>query len=83
MEPIARTPKQIGAALRRVRRARGLTQNALGKKIKLRQATISRLEAGEPATQLQTLCNVLLALDLEVVVRARTKGTAKDIEEIF
>ena len=46
---IARTPKQIGAAIRRLRRQRSLTQTELGAKMHVRQATISKLEAGEPA----------------------------------
>jgi predicted transcriptional regulator len=38
--------------LRRVRKQAGLTQSGLGKNIHLRQATVSRLEAGELAIQL-------------------------------
>ena len=52
MEQIARTPQQIGAAVRRVRRQQNLTQEKLGAKVTRRQATVSKLEAGEPRTQL-------------------------------
>jgi HTH-type transcriptional regulator / antitoxin HipB len=41
MSQIARTPKQIGDALRRRRRQLGLTRMKLGEKSKFRQATIS------------------------------------------
>ena len=62
----ARTAKQIGAIIRRARRNAGLTQAELGNRVGLRQATISKLEKGEPATQLSTLLDVLTALELEV-----------------
>ncbi|MGY4230021.1 HTH-type transcriptional regulator/antitoxin HipB [Bradyrhizobium sp. USDA 4503] len=80
---IARTEKQLGAILRRVRRQAGLTQSGLGKQIHLRQGTVSRLEAGEPAIQLHTLMEALAALNLELVVRTRSKATSTDIEDIF
>lgn len=82
-EQIARTPKQIGAAVRRRRRALGLNQNDVSTKMQLRQATISGLEAGEAGTQLRTLFGVLTALDLELVVRPRTKASTDKIEDIF
>ena len=83
MDQIARTPKQIGDAIRRHRRRLGLNQTSLGEKTKLRQATISAAETGEPGTQLRTLCDVMAALDLEFVIRPRTKATAHAIEDIF
>ncbi|MCF6099391.1 helix-turn-helix domain-containing protein [Mesorhizobium muleiense] len=82
-EQIARTEKQLGAILRRVRKQAGLTQGGLGDRIHLRQGTVSRLEAGEPAVQLRTLMAALSALDLELVIRPRTKGSAADIEDLF
>ncbi|UHC19923.1 helix-turn-helix domain-containing protein (plasmid) [Methylobacterium currus] len=82
-EQIARTEKQLGAILRRARKQAGLTQTSLGDRIHLRQATISRLEAGEPAVQLHTLMEALSALDLELVVRPRSQGSAAEIEDLF
>ena len=82
-EQIARTPKQIGEAVRRRRRSLGLKQSDLGEKTKLRQATISDLEAGEAGTQLRTLFDVLTALNMELVVRPRTKASTDKIEELF
>jgi HTH-type transcriptional regulator/antitoxin HipB len=83
MDQIARTAKQMGAIIHRKRRQLQLTQNALGAKIKHRQATISKLEAGEPGIRLGTLLDVIAALNLELVVRPRTKGTPEDIEGLF
>ncbi len=83
MDQIARTPKQIGDALRRRRRTLKLTQKDLGAKTSLRQATISGLEGGEPGTQLRTLFDAMTALNLEFVIRPRTKAQAEDIETLF
>lgn len=79
----ARTEKQLGAVLRTARKQAGLTQSEPGKNIYLRQGTVSRLEAGAPAVQLHTLMQALAALDLEMVVRPRSKASADDIESAF
>ena len=83
MDQIARTPKQVGAIIQRQRRKSHQTQGDLGGRIKHRQATISRLESGEPAIRLGTLLDVLAALNLELVIRTRTKSSPEDIEALF
>jgi len=83
MEQLARTPGQIGAALRRQRKLLKMSQDSLGKKTNLRQSTISNLESGDAGTRLGTLLDALSALDLELVIRTRTKGRQADIEDIF
>ena len=79
----ARSETQLGAILRRVRKQRGLTQAEVGEKTRLRQATISTLEDGAPATRLRTLMLTLAALDLELVVRQRTRSSVGEIGELF
>lgn len=83
MDQIARTAKQVGAIIRRRRRNKGLTQGDVGKKTRMRQATISRLETGESDTPLRTILDVLTALDLEIVIRKRSKASKHDIEDMF
>ena len=83
MDIIARSTRQLGAAIRRNRRHKELTQQALGELMHARQATVSKLEAGAPATQLQVLMDALAALDLELIVRPRTKSSVADIEDLF
>jgi HTH-type transcriptional regulator/antitoxin HipB len=83
MKSPARSTTQIGAILHRERRARGLTQAQLGAKTGLRQATVSKLEKGEPATRLSTLFDVLAALNLELTVTSRGKTSPKDIGDLF
>ena len=79
----ARTAKQIGAIIRRARRSAGMSQGTLGAKIGLRQATISKLERGEPATQLVTLLDALSALGMEIIIDRRGRVVAKDLEDMF
>ncbi len=83
MKQTARTTKQLGAIIRRERRRQGLTQTQLGAMIGLRQATISKLEAGEPATQLRTLLDTLAALGLQVFIDERQKASVDEIERLF
>jgi HTH-type transcriptional regulator/antitoxin HipB len=82
METIARTPLQLGNSIRERRRNLGLSQEQLAAKVGVRQRTVSDIEnAG--AARLDTLLRALGALDLELVVRTRTKSSANDIEAIF
>ncbi|MET3900357.1 HTH-type transcriptional regulator/antitoxin HipB [Devosia sp. UYZn731] len=80
---IARSPRQLGAILRRYRKKGSLTQTDVAAKTQLRQATISALESGETGTQLKTLTDVLAALDLELVVQPRRKSLPSDIEDLI
>lgn len=83
MNQSARTAKQIGAIVRRARRNAKLTQTELGKRTGLRQATVSRLEAGEPATRLSTLLDTLTALGLEIIIDKRGRVARQDLEDLF
>jgi HTH-type transcriptional regulator/antitoxin HipB len=82
-DQIARNPKQAGEAVRRRRRALGMTQVDIAEKTSLRPATISGVEAGGQGTQLRTLFDILTALDLELVVRPRSKESTDKIEDLF
>jgi len=82
MDIKARTAKQIGEALRRIRKCKGMTQKDVSARTNLRVATISSLESGDAGTQLRTVMAVLTALDLEFTIQDR--GTdGKDLEDIF
>lgn len=83
MDHLARTPKQIGAVIARLRREQNLTQAELAAKVSLRQEAISKIEAGNAATRLSKILDVIAALDFELVIRPRSKGSLSDIEDIF
>jgi HTH-type transcriptional regulator/antitoxin HipB len=81
MFDLARTPRQIGAIIRRNRKRVGLSQSELGERAALRQETISLIETGNPATRLDTILSVLAALDLEfqIAARSRKRDIADDL----
>lgn len=81
MRSLIRSQKSLGNAIRRARRAAGLTQQQLGARTNLRQATISNLEKGEGGS-LETLFAVLTFLELELELRARSIS-APPLEDIF
>ena len=75
MVELGRSPEQIGNAIRRARKKRGMSQSELGEKAGIRQETISLIENGNPAAKLETILAVLSALDLELRINERTKQT--------
>ena len=77
------TPEQIGAAIRRLRKLRGITQAELGSRLSLRQAKISEIENGAPGTALNTLYDVLAALELDLLIQPRNQNKGTNIEDIF
>jgi HTH-type transcriptional regulator / antitoxin HipB len=82
MNIIVRSPSQMGAAIRRQRKLKSLTQTQLAEKTNMRQATISQLEKGEGGVRLKTLTDALAALNLELVVQERSTS-AHSIEDLF
>jgi HTH-type transcriptional regulator/antitoxin HipB len=77
---LCREPGALANAFRRRRRLLKLTQSEVGRRVGLRQATVSNFEAGHE-NMMPTLFRLLMALDLEIVVRDRSKGPK--IEDIF
>ena len=82
MKTLARTPLQLGSSIRERRRQLGMTQEQLAAKVGVRQRTVSDVERSA-SVRLDTVLRTLAALDLEMVIRPRTKSSAKDIEAIF
>ncbi|MEJ2426732.1 MAG: helix-turn-helix transcriptional regulator [Candidatus Thiodiazotropha sp.] len=65
--------KDLGAAIRRARKAQQLSQTDLAQKAFLRQPLISDLENGTSNPTLDTVFKVLAALDLDLTVVPRRK----------
>lgn len=82
MKQLARSPKDVGHAIRLARKDRGLTQKELASKSGVWQKTISKIENGTSDAKLETIFNLLAALDLEVTVDIRSKGSADAFEDI-
>jgi len=81
MTDLVRSPRMAGDLVRKARRARGWSQTELANRMNVRQATVSKLEAGEPATRMEVFFDALTALGLELVVSDR--GDATDFGEMF
>lgn len=83
MDQIARTTQDLGTALRRARKARNLTQAQLADRAGLWQRTVSNIETGTSGAKLDTIFDLLAALDLEIRLVPRSRMTPADIEDIF
>ncbi|WP_291044660.1 helix-turn-helix transcriptional regulator [Hyphomonas sp.] len=70
-----------GTLVRKARLAQGLTQKQLADRMNVRQATISKLESGEPATRMALLFDALASLGLELAVT--TRGGKSGFEDMF
>ena len=83
MDQIARTPKDIGNALRRARKAKNLTQAELSSRSGIWQRTISTIETSASGAKLDTIFDLLAALDLEIHIVPRSKMKPGELEDIF
>lgn len=80
---IIRSLNHFGHAIRKARRAAGLSQSELEDRSGIRQETISRIENGQTGTRLETAFELLAALDLEITTQARTRGRSEDFGDMF
>jgi len=69
-----KTPQQIGAVLRGYRTAKKLNQQSVGLKAALPQPVISKIESSSGRVTLSRLFKVLAALELELVVRPKSRN---------
>lgn len=82
MNQLARTPKDIGTALRNARRDQKLSQQALATKSGVWQETISKIENGSPGTRMETIFDLFAALNLEIEITHRSKGDTDFLEDM-
>lgn len=80
---LVRSPKQFGDGIRRFRQLAGLTQAELAEKSVLWQETVSKIERQHEGVKFKSVCRLLAALDLELILQPRTKGSVRDMEDIF
>lgn len=81
MADLVRSPRMAGDLVRKARKARGWSQTELASRMNVRQATVSKLEAGEPATRMEVFFDALTALKLELIVS--TRSSAADFANLF
>ena len=73
MDPGIRNLQQLGAALARLRKTRGLTQGELAKLAGVSQPTISYLESGRGGN-LDTIFKIVRTFGLELFLRPVDQG---------
>jgi len=83
MPYIVRSPKQLGAAIHRARKQKGMSQTELARLAGLRQELVSKIETGQEGTRLSSIYALFAALDLEMVIDQRSGKSVPDIEDIF
>jgi HTH-type transcriptional regulator / antitoxin HipB len=71
MDQLIYSPKALGSAIKRQRKAKKLNQSEAGSAFRVDQTTVSSIEQGAAGTRLDTLFRILAALDLEMIVRPK------------
>lgn len=71
MTQIATTPQSLGQILARNRKKQKLSQQNISKVTTIGQKSISFAEQGKSGVQIETIFNILAALDLEMVIQPR------------
>ncbi len=77
MEYPIHTTRQLAQALKGWRKVRKLTQSEAAGRVGMRPKTISALEAKPEPSTLGSLFKLLSALELEFVIRPRSKGSVR------
>lgn len=72
----AHTARQLGQVLRSQRKAQKLTQKTAASIVGLLPKTVSRLELATETSTIESLFKLLSALDLELVIRSKSKQSA-------
>ena len=83
MDQIVRTTKDLGNALRQARKAQSLTQADLAARAGIWQRTVSTIETSASGAKVDTIFDLLAALDLEMHIVPRSKIKASDLEDMF
>ena len=68
-----KTPQQLGAVLRGYRTSKKLSQQGVGMRAALPQPIVSKIESNSGRIALARLLKLLAALELELVIRPKSK----------
>ena len=84
-EIVTRSSEQLGHALNRFRKLEKFTQLKLSQIANIRQGTVSKVEKGLETTTIGVVFEICNALDLEVIIRPKSKTVKNKFnpEEIF
>ena len=83
MEQFISSPKVLGIAIKRQRKAKKLNQCEAGASFKIEQSTLSSIENGAPGTRLETIFRVLAALDLEMIIKSKNSSSKINEEDLW
>lgn len=76
MQHIMVSPRDLGVMLRELRKQKGMTQTALGKRVGLDQKRISLMENGNPNIRVASLFRLFSALDVGMALEPKAiEGT--------
>jgi HTH-type transcriptional regulator / antitoxin HipB len=78
MATLIRSPGALGNMIQRARKQKGWSQAELGEHTNMRQSAVSMIEKGQAALKLDTLLTIVAALDLDLQIGPRARGSIED-----
>ena len=72
-----RTARDLGAAIKQARKARGFSQMALAREVGVHQPKISAVERGAPGVRIGLVLQILRALDLAIAIDVATAPSTR------
>ena len=81
MQMLLVSPKDIGAALKTLRKEKGLSQKELGQRVGLDQKKVSLIENGNPNCRVDSLFRLLSALELGAVLQSKSNSSTSDQDD--
>ena len=78
MTTLIRSPRALGNMIQRERKQRRWSQTELGERTGMRQSAISMIEKGQAALKLDTLLTIVAALDLDIQIGPRARGSIEE-----
>lgn len=80
MDYAIQTPRQLSAQLRALRKARGLSQAALGETLGVGQTRIARIEGKPTAVSVEQLIELLAVLGVQLVLRDSAGTSSQTVQ---
>ena len=81
MQMLLVSPKDIGAALKTLRKEKGLSQKELGQRVGLDQKKVSLIENGNPNCRVDSLFRLLSAFELGAVLQSKSNSSTSDQDD--
>ncbi|MGL4636988.1 MAG: helix-turn-helix domain-containing protein [Beijerinckiaceae bacterium] len=80
---LVRNSRTLGTIIQTARKTNGESQADFGARIGMHQSALSLIEKGHSGLKLETLLTILAALDLDLTITRRAKGSIEQFADML